>query len=304
MVNKILIFLKKGYENKNAFFVSTALIFPFFFILFKWLFWYKGFGIIPNFLHTIISYIFTLVAFCFLIRKEDIFYSRFYKKIPFLFYYFYTLTKMEIYFCKDPKKCKDLYKFQNKVLGFFLYSSFLLFYLYLLSVDSFFIHLRIPLLCSYSSFFVYFYYNFPEMEKYSSVIPNIEKFRELHINYGINEENKNDFFKGRYIYAIFFLMVFVILLRKDGLIGEHVKEVEQCIDSDLEKIAKMVNQSGNRDYIERFQYLEDKKKEIFCSVDNKLRLYKISLYIFSFLEEPQFEKIYNQIKAFYAEICF
>ena len=109
------------------------------------------------------------------------------------------------------------------------------------------------------------------MEKYSSVIPNIEKFRELHINYGINEENKNDFFKGRYIYAIFFLMVFVILLRKDGLIGEHVKEVEQCIDSDLEKIAKMVNQSGNRDYIERFQYLEDKKKAIFFAVDNKLR---------------------------------
>ena len=112
MVGDIYIFFKEAYQNKDAVFLSLGLICPFLLFCHKFSLWYNDFytlldpiyGLtgLNRFIEPLLFYYLpTIIIFCYISRKDVLFYSKVYQKIPILFQYFSLLCNIEIYFCKN-----------------------------------------------------------------------------------------------------------------------------------------------------------------------------------------------------------
>ena len=92
-------FFKEAYQNKDAVFLSLGLICPFLLFCHRFSLWYNhfytlldpiyGLAGLNRFIEPLLfCYLPTIIIFCYISRKDVLFYSKVYQKIPILFEYF------------------------------------------------------------------------------------------------------------------------------------------------------------------------------------------------------------------------
>jgi hypothetical protein len=227
-------------------------------------------------------YLPAFITFCFLSKKDTSFYFKIYKKIPYLFRFFLRCSKCEVYFYKDPP------------LGYLVLTASLIFYLFLLYTDSFFVHLRIPLIYCYASFCVFLRQNI--LETQNTILPKYKEFCKIQ-----KELKKEEIVNGRIILSLSYSLVGYILYRQNSIMSEHLLLMENFCNTLLQLISEKITESTDSDVKQSFQEIQNKKIDVFNSYKKKLFLYKASLLLFNWRIEP-YGQIYHEIISFYNKL--
>lgn len=258
MVNNLLVFYNdftNKCKNEDAIFVSVGLVLPLLLFCFRISLWYTGFYTI---FHPILgcatlnriveviafSYLPTFVIFCFISKKNSIFYSAIYRKISIVFIYFYIIGYIQIYFCR------------NVLYGFILLICSLLIYLYLLFINSAFVHFRLLLIIPYLSFASYLCKDF--LERHKTVLPNYCNL--YHLREKLKSEKTT---RIGFAFSIFYLVLNILLYRLDLSMKDYIDLIEYRCDTSLKQIEERLNQSGNQNGKKTFIELKKEKEEIF-----------------------------------------
>jgi len=293
MIVKIYTFFTKAYKNKDALFVSTGAILPLFLLVFRMILWYFNihtvfaafFGIagINRWLETLMfCYLPSLVAFCFLSKKNTIFFFEIYQKIPFLFRSFLSCSRLEKAFYKDWP------------LGYLVSMFSLILYLFLLYTDTFLVHFRIPFLYCYGSFCVFL--RGPLLERPGTLFPHYEKFFEIR-----KDLQKEHIVNGKVVLSLSTSLIGYIVYRANSVMSEYIALQESICNNLLQLISEKISEMDNSDAKKRFEELKNKKADVFNSYKRKLFLYKASLFLFNWKIEP-FVEIYKEIISFYKDL--
>lgn len=286
-------FFSKLYEKKDAFFLTTGFVFPFLLLSFRFYLWSNDFFIVFSPIYgrelynrfsepLLFCYIPAFLFFCLINGKKKEFYVNIYQKIPYFFRFFYILIKVELFLCR------------NLFLGFFIIVIFLSFYLFLLYLDSFWMHFRIPLISCYFSFS--FFFRHSHLREYKSVLPHYPKFCK--IQKGLKKE-KN--VRGGLILSLFYSLLIYVLYREDLVMAEYISAIEKNCNISLQIIYEELKENGTQNVKQIFQDLQDEKQNIFSGYKKKPYLYKAALFVFP-LETPAFEIIYQKIMIFRREL--
>nr|QIQ59649.1 hypothetical protein [Trebouxia sp. A1-2] len=292
-MSKIYTFFIDAYKNKDALFTAIGLLLPSLLFCFRMTLWYMDiylifpalFGIDAIgriFEPLIFCYLPSFVTFCFISKKKSIFFFKIYKKISFLFQSFLICGECE----------KKLYK--DWPLGYLLSIAFIFLYLFLLYIDSFFVHLRIPLIYCYGSFCVFL--RNPLLVSKNTVFPKYRKFRKIN-----KDLQKKDMVDGRIILSLCNSLMGYILYRENSIMGEFLKLQENICNNLLQTISEKLNEVDSSNLKERFQEIKNKKTDVFDSYKKKLFLHKACLLIFDWKIEPS-SQIYKEIFSFYKDL--
>ena len=287
---RLAIYIKKGCENKDALFVSTGLLLPVSIFCFRIILWHKnlnilffpicGYPVCNRVLELLfLFYLPTFLIFCYISRKDLLFYSYLYKRVPYLFKYLYILGRIELYFCN------------NFFVGLLCLTILLFFYLFLSNVDSFLIHVRLLLLIPYSAFGALLLQNF--VENHKNVLHKRAKTKLLAIKKILQKEKT---IESQYPYALSYIVLFALFYRWEISMGEHIKITENYCNLCLESIREKIKNGAFLNDTIIYEKLKDKKENIFTSLKKKLFLYKASSYVFGFFQGQEFEEIHKEIQ--------
>lgn len=227
-------------EKINANFVSVGLFLPLLIFLYKFLLWYNPLKTLfnPPFCSFTLYSFLELLIFCYLpilllflsiSQKPDSFYCKVYKKIPFFYQYFYTLTRGEIFLCRNP------------LFGCFLLLASLFLYLFLVYSETFLIHLRIIVLVPYLSFRVLLFNN------QSFALQNFPAF--LEIKHEIEKEESKE---KKVLFSLLYSITALLLYRLGTVIREDIRITEKECDRLLLKI------QGQKDTVECKELVQEK----------------------------------------------
>lgn len=304
MIVKFFENFKERLENTDPIFVCAAIFCPSFLFCFRMYLWYNDFYILfdPVYKYNrilepfIFCYLPSVLIFYFISKKSkksknsekiSLFYSNrtfgdFYKKISYVFDYFNLLGKVELFICR------------SLITGFIVIPCVLLLYLFLLRNDSPFIHLRILLLSPYLSFTAYLRQDLLKKHKESLPKTLLELRHQL--------ENAKVKALGS-IFSVYYTLLFSLLFGLDCYMGNVIQSTEGLCDRDLQEIEERLSGSGNQNDIKRYQELSNKKVEVFGSIGKKFLFFRASLFVFDFIQRPDFVEVWSQIHLLHDKIC-
>ena len=269
-------FLPYSSEKVNANFLSLGVFLPLLLFHYRLLLWYSDLYTLFNpascspalcrFLEPLaLCYLPTFLLFFLIREKNHLFFCKVCQKIPLFSQYFYALTKGEIFLCKNP------------LLGCFLLMLFILFYLFLVYSESFFMHFRILLLLPYLSF------RLSLLKEDNFVVRNYPGFLE------VKQEMEEPRVKEVLIVFSLFCSLFnLVLYRLDTIRAEDVRFTEKRCDKVLLGVK---DQIGSLDY----NQIVEEKEEVFQSYRRKPFLYKASLFFFH-NKQQRSDIIYKKIE--------